>query len=66
MEKRQVNPPANPEDFTDFKIGTKVQAFWTNVKTQCENNILNMEQSILIDKSTLQLAEEKIKEEEAK
>lgn len=51
------------EEKLDIKIGSKKEAFWTQIKTNCEANILNMTEGLLIENSTLKLAKEKILEE---
>jgi len=54
-----------PKDL-GIKIGTKVEVFWTKVKDNVEAQILENEQSLFILRNNLQLANEKIAEEEKK
>lgn len=51
-----------PKDL-GVKIVSKEQEFWERVKKNCEEQILENEQSTIILKSNLELAEGKIQEE---
>lgn len=51
-----------PKDL-GIKIGTKEEQFWTDFKTKCEDEILNSERVIKINKHLIELSDEKIKEE---
>jgi len=49
-----------------IKIGTKEEALWTKVKREAILLIEQSEESLIVQKAMLKLAEEKIKKEEAK
>jgi len=44
------------------KIGSPLEALWTKVKTEAEVLIKQFEDSLIIQKEVLKLAEQKIKE----
>lgn len=52
----------NKKEDLGIKIGTPIEVFWENIKRNCKANILNMEQGLLIERQTLKLAEDKLKE----
>jgi hypothetical protein len=54
-----------PEDL-GVKIGTKREAWWTEVKVECEKRILHGEETLVIDKVLLEMAEKAIAEEQSK
>lgn len=54
-----------PEDL-GIKIGTLREVWWTDVKNKCEKAILDSREAILADEHMLILANQIIKEEEAK
>lgn len=45
-----------------LKIATKERAFWLRIKETCEQQLLESEQSSILLKQNLTLAEEKLKE----
>lgn len=51
-----------PKDL-GIKVGTKIEAFWTRIRDASKEAIFNAEQTMIADKSLLELAEKKIKEE---
>ena len=55
-------PNKIPEDL-GLVTGTKLKAFWTRVKNNCEAQIFESEQSMFILKENLELAEKKLKED---
>lgn len=48
-----------PQDL-GIKIGTPLEALWTKVKKESELEIKVLEESLIIQKAILQLAEDKI------
>ena len=54
-----------PKDL-GVKIGTKAEAMWTRVKKQSKGEIELLEESLIIQKEILKLAEHKILLEERK
>lgn len=55
----------NHEDL-DVKIGTKEEALWTVVKKEAEELIRNHENSLIVQKALLKLAQEMIVTEQSK
>ena len=51
---------------TDIKIGSKLERFWTQVRDEASKNLEAHEQSVLLQKEVLTIAEAKIAEEKAK
>jgi len=54
-----------PKDL-GIKIGTPTEVLWTSVKKETEALIKNYENSLIIQKEVLKIAEQKIKEEQSK
>lgn len=48
------------------KVGSEAEQLWTKVKEEAEMLIKNHEQSLIIQKAMLNLAEQKIKKEQDK
>lgn len=65
--KMEVNKENStiPKDL-GIKIGTKKEAWWTNIKRKCEESILNNTETIIADKHLLFLANKIILEESKK
>ena len=57
-----MSKPKIPKDL-EVKIGTKKEAFWTQVKTASEEAITNSENTIMLHTEIVKLAEEQIKKE---
>ena len=54
-----------PKDL-GIKIGTPTEVLWTSVKKETEALIKNYENSLIIQKEVLKIAELKIEEEQSK
>jgi len=54
-----------PKDL-GIKIGTHLEALWTNVKKEAENLIKGSEDNLIIQRELLKVANSKIAEEQAK
>lgn len=48
-----------PKDL-GIKVGTKVEAFWEGIKSNCEEQIIQMGQGLKIVESNLKLAKDRI------
>lgn len=55
----------HPKDL-GIKIGSEAEVFWTNVKNNIKTELKTAENSSLINKELLLIAERKIKEEQRK
>lgn len=60
MEEEKV-----PEDL-GIKVGTQIEAFWTDLKNRAKASIFKNEQGIIADKHLIKLCDKIIKQEQAK
>lgn len=60
-----TSEPKKPKDL-GIKIGTPDEAFWNAVKEKAKADILSNDRSTMINEKVIELAEQKIKEEQDK
>tara|TARA_R100001480_G_scaffold122422_1_gene120890 strand:- start:226 stop:423 length:198 start_codon:yes stop_codon:yes gene_type:complete len=63
MSKDNEQPVVVPEDL-DVKIGSKEEAFWTEVKEKAKQGILNAKRETQINEHVIKLAEKIIEKEQ--
>lgn len=65
QKNEETKTPELPKDL-GLKVGTKDEAFWTEIKNKCEADNTSIARQTVINDHILELANIKIKEEEAK
>ena len=58
-------PPTKPKDL-GLKMGSPLMVFWTNVRDSAKITIEDAKNTLLLQTAVLDMAEEKVKEEEEK